>query len=352
MAKQSFLRRNWKLLLNLVTLLALGVLIYAIRDQLVETYNNLADVNAWLLLLLIPIQAANYHAQTQLYRDLFIIVGNKLRYGELYRASLELNFVNHVFPSAGVSGISYFGARMRNAEITGGRATVVQLMKLMLLVLSFEVLLIAGLFFLAIENKANDFVILVTSSLTTLLIIGTVAFVMIIGSRRRIQATFSMLTRGINRVVHYFRPGYPETISVERAEHAFEELHTNYKTIESRWRELKWPFFWAFMCNFTEVLSVYAVYLAFGESVNIGAIILAYAVANFAGLVSILPGGVGVYEALMAGVLVAAGVPAGLSVSVTVMYRVLNTLIQVPPGMFLYYRTIHRTPSAEVQPRE
>jgi uncharacterized protein (TIRG00374 family) len=183
-------------------------------------------------------------------------------------------------------------------------------------------------------------------------VIGTFAFVMIIGSRRRINATFTFLTKAINKTIHIIRPKHPETINIERAEHAFEELHVNYKTIESHWRELKRPFFWAFMANLTEVLSIYVVYLAFGDAVNIGAIILAYAVANFAGAVSILPGGVGIYEALMTGVLVAAGVPAGISVSVTVMYRVLNTLIQVPPGYFLYHRALHRSSNAGQQPNE
>src|SRR5581483_1584045 len=111
---------------------------------------------------------------------------------------------------------------------------------------------------------------------------------------------------------------------------------------KSRWRQLKAPFWWAFLANLTEVLVVYVVYIAFGSFVNIGAVILAYAVANFAGLVSVLPGGVGVYEALMTAVLVAAGVPARLSLPVTVMYRVLNTLLQLPPGYVLYHKTLQR----------
>jgi uncharacterized protein (TIRG00374 family) len=341
MSEYSFLKRRWKLLVNIATVVALLVLIVAIRHQLVDTFKNLKEVNAWYVLLLIPVQIANYDAQTRLYRGLFAIVGNKLRYWPLYKASLELNFVNSVFPSGGVSGISYFGVRMRNDEITGSRATLIHIMKLVLLLLSFEVLLIIGLIVLAVGGKANNFVILVTSSITTLLVVGTFAFVMIVGSQKRINATFTFLTRAINRVLHFFLPHSPETIRVARVQQVFEELHQNYKLIESHWQDLKWPFFWAFMANLTEVLSIYVVYVAFGEWVNIGAVILAYSVANFAGMVSVMPGGVGIYEALMTGVLVASGVPAALSLPVTVMYRVLNTLIQLPPGYVLYHNTLH-----------
>jgi len=344
MTQHPFFRRNWKLLLNIITITALAVLIFAIRGQLEAAFKNLVHVNAWFLLLMLPMQVLNYHAQTKLYQGLFAVVGNKLSYGKMLRASVELNFVNHVFPSGGVSGISYFGVRMRGANLTGSRATVVQLMKLMLIFLSFEVLLVGGLLAMTVGNQVNNFVILLSSSITTLLVVGTLAFVGILGSRQRISATLTFLTRMINKLIHYFRPKYPETIRIAKVREVFEELHTNYKTIESRWRELKWPFFWAFTANLTEVLTIYVVYLAFGSVVNIGAVILAYAVANFAGLVSILPGGIGIYETLMTGVLVASGVPAGLSISVTVMYRVINTFIQIVPGYVLYHGALRQAP--------
>lgn len=281
-----------------------------------------------------------------------MLVGNKLKYNFLFRTSLELNFVNQVFPSGGVTGISYFGVRLRNNEITGGKATLIQIMKLGLLFLSFEILLILGLFLLAVENHASNMIILVTSSISTLLIVGTLAFAMIIGSQRRIKTTFTTVTSFINRAIHIVRPHHPETISIERIERVVMELHNNYKLITSNYRQLRGPFLWALLINATEVLKIYVVYLAFGEFVNLGAIILAYSVANFAGLVSVMPGGVGVYEAIMTGVLVAAGVPAALSLPVTVMYRVLSTLIQIPPGYYFYQKSIHSNQDTESKTRE
>ncbi|MEJ0073750.1 MAG: hypothetical protein WDN27_06840 [Candidatus Saccharibacteria bacterium] len=52
--------------------------------------------------------------------------------------------MNNVFPSGGVTGISYFGVRMRGQDITGAKATVVQLLKLVMIFLSFEVLIVLG----------------------------------------------------------------------------------------------------------------------------------------------------------------------------------------------------------------
>jgi uncharacterized protein (TIRG00374 family) len=128
---------------------------------------------------------------------------------------------------------------------------------------------------------------------------------------------------------------------VQGVREMFSELHENYIILKSDYRQLVRPAFYGLVANLTEVAAVYVVYIAFGHWVNPGAIILAYAVANFAGLISVLPGGIGIYEALMTAVLAAAGVPAYVSIPVTVMYRVINITIQIIPGYYFYHKTLH-----------
>lgn len=347
----SYLVHNWKLLLNVVTMLALVLLVILTWDQLVQTFHDLFRVHAWALLLIIPVEYLNYDAQARLYQGLFAMTGVRLPYWQLFKSSLELNFVNSVFPSGGVTGISYFGVRMRGAQITGAKATVVQLLKLVMLFLSFEILIVFGLFCLAIEGHMNNVILLVSASLTTILVIGTGGFAFIIGSKRRIAGFFTWATKQLNKVLRIVRPGQHETINVERARTLFEDLHDNYMLIRNDWRKLKRPFFWGLMANFWEVMAVYVVYIAFGQFVNFGAVIIAYAVANFAGLVSILPGGVGIYEGLMTLVLAASGIPSRVSLPVTVMYRVLNMAVQLPPGFYLYHKALRESPDpAKLRP--
>lgn len=343
-ARTSYLARHWKVLLNIASIVALVVLVYFLRDDLSSTFKNLAHVNAWALLLLLPIEALNYHAQTKMYQGLFGIVGNKLGYKELLEATLELNFFSNIFPSGGISGVSYFSVRMRSSKITGGKAALVQIIKLGMLFLSFEALLIIGLLIMAIGGQVNDVTILIASSISTLMVVGTIAFIYIIGSSRRINATFSFATKVLNKIIQVVRPNHPETIKFSRVRQTVDELHNNYQLIRSNYKALRAPYLYAGLANFTEVLAVYAVYVAFGHWVNIGAVILAYAVANFAGVISVLPGGIGIYEALMTAILAAAGIPASLSLPVVVMYRVLNTIIQLPPGYYFYHRTLHSHP--------
>jgi uncharacterized protein (TIRG00374 family) len=340
---QSWARKHWKLIVNLVTLVALVVLIYLVRDDISNTFHNLGNVSGWALLLLLPVEFLNYHAQTRMYQRLFAIVGNKLSYKFLFEASLELNFVNHVFPSGGVTGLSYFTLRLRQGEsLSGGKATFIHVMKIALYFVAFEVILLIGVFALAMMGRANNIVILTAGSLSTLMVVGTIGFMYIIGSKQRIDSFFTGLTRALNRLIRVVRPRQPETINISAAKKTFGDFHESYLQIRSNYHQLKVPFLYALLADATEIAAVYVVYIAFGEWVNIGAVILAYGIANFAGLISVLPGGIGIYEALMTTVLAATGIPPAVSLPVTVMYRILNTLIQVPPGYYFYHRAIRR----------
>lgn len=335
-------RVSWKVILNIATFVGLAVLVFALRNQIAESFRTIGDIR-WGWLLLLPVwQALNYDAYARQNRDLFKILGKDISYKFLYKVNLELNFVNHVFPSGGISGFSYFSMRLKDKRISGAQASLVQLLRFVLVYVAFIVLLVAALLMLSFSGNVNRFVLLAGGSISTLIVVGTAAMAFVVGSQRRINSFFGFLTKKINRVIHVVRRKHPETISVERAKHAFEDLHENYRIIRKDYRVLKWPLIWSLVANLTEILTVYTVYLAFGHLVNPGAIILAYALANAAGFLSILPSGVGVYEALMTAVLAIGGIPPALSIPVTVMYRVLSMIVQLLPGYYFYHRRMRR----------
>lgn len=341
MAIKQFIQKRWKLLLNIVTIVALAILLFAIWDSIVETFEEITHVKIWALLLIIPLIIWKYDVQARLYRALFKLVGNTFSYRHMYETALELNFVNTVFPSGGVSGISYYGVRMRSDNVSAGRATLVQIMKLVLQFLSFEILLAVGLLALAIGGDVNVFLFMLTVMLATLLAVFTGLMAYILGKKRRIENFHEWLRKAVQFTYKVLTRGKKNRqFTLTKVHSLMLELHENYRMIRDKWQELKAPFLFALLTNIAEILTIYVIYIAFSQWVNIGAIILAYSVANFAGFVSVLPGGVGVYETLMVAVLAQAGVPVALGFSVTVMFRVLSTIIQLPVGYYFYHRTI------------
>lgn len=337
---KAYLKRNWKLILNIVTFGLLGFAVFLVRHDIVRAVQDLGRINSIALLLIIPLQAQNYAAYAHLYQEFLRILGSKQPFNLMYKVALEMNFVNHVFPSGGVSGFSYFAARLKPHGITAAQATLTQTMRFILTFSSFVILLFIGLFLLALGGSASNMTILITCSLAFLTVFTIIAGTYIISSEARIKTFTKTLTKFVNKVLHVVRPNHPETINLERVGKLCNEMHTNYILLKEKLPALKGPFFYSTLANITELATIYVVYIAYGQFVNPGAIIIAYALANFAGLIAVLPGGIGVYEGLMTAVLVSAGVPAGLAISVTVMYRVINLALSLPVGYYFYHKAI------------
>ncbi|MCA9329086.1 hypothetical protein KDA11_00410, partial [Candidatus Saccharibacteria bacterium] len=92
-------RARWKIILNIATFIGMLILVLALRNQIIDSFNNIRHVR-WGWLLLLPVwQLLNYDAYARQNKDLFLILGKKVSYKFLYKVNLELNFVNHVFPS-------------------------------------------------------------------------------------------------------------------------------------------------------------------------------------------------------------------------------------------------------------
>ena len=327
-------------MLNVVTIGLLGLAIFLVREDVGKAFSDLGRINSIALLLIIPLQIQNYAAYAHLYQEFFKILGTKIDFRRFYKITLELNFVNHVFPSGGVSGFSYFSARLKPFGISAAQSTLAQTMRFVLTFASYIILLFLGLFLLALGGSASNMTIFITCSLSFLTVFSIAGGIYVISSAARIKKFIRSLTKIVNRAIHLVRPKSPETINLARVEKVCNEMHHNYKILRGKLPELRRPLFYSMLANVTELATIYVVYIAYGSYVNPGAVIIAYALANFAGLIAVLPGGFGVYEGLMAAVLISAGVPAGIAISVTVMYRVINLGISLPPGYYFYNKAL------------
>lgn len=333
------LKLDVKFWINIVTLVALVVLVVISWEQIVGAFRELRSLNISILVFLIPLQGLSYFAVARLYKDFFDAQGDHVPLRTMYKVALELNFVNHVFPSGGVSGFSYLSVRMKQLGVSVAKSTLAQILRFALTFLSFIVILLFGMVMLAFGANTSPLIILICSTIIFATIAGAAIGVYIITSPSRIKSFVSWLPKFLNYVGRYFKRG-KNLINMRRVEHTLEELHEDYKVLSKDMRLIKWLFVWSLVINIAELLTIYSVYVALGSFINPGALIIAYAVANFAGLIAVLPGGIGVYEGLMTATLTSAGVNRGLALSATVIYRVLTMVFFLPIGYFYYHKAI------------
>ena len=331
---------KFRLVTNIVVPIALGWLVFNSRDQIADTLISIGDLPLLILALHFPIQFISYLAVAQLYYSHFKQVGltNRLSPWEMYKISLELNFINGVFPSGGLSGFSYLSLRLRPLGVPFAASTFAQGLRYFLTFVSYMPILGIGLLLLIFAGDPVDYrVILVGVGIFVGTVGGAILAWHVISSELRIKRLVAFLPRLINFISRRFRSGRAELIEIARVERVLGEIHIDYLKIKQNPRQLLMPFWWAIVVNLMELATVYTVFWAFGELINPGALVLAYAVANFAGLIVVLPGGIGGYEALMAGILILAGVPGEVAISATLVYRIVNIFVFIPFGFWFYW---------------
>ena len=331
------LSRRVKIIINIVTIVALLVLLYVSWPQITEGLKEIGGAKWSIIALMIPLQLINFFAVGMIYHS-FFTTDKKIAFKRTsaFKIALELNFVNHVFPSGGVAGFTYLGYRMKHYGVPVSRTTLAQTLRFALTFISFLILLFIGLFMLSFGASSSGVTLFIGLSIAFLTLFGTLLLVFVISDRKRIKAFTAFLPKIINSIIKPFRKSRRNTIDIDKIERMFEDLHDDYVELMHDRGKLKKPFLWALTVNVTEVLTIYLAYLALGTAVNPGAVILAFAVASFAGLVSVLPGGIGVYEALMTATLTSAGVPKALALSATLIYRIFTMIVFVPLGFILY----------------
>jgi uncharacterized membrane protein YbhN (UPF0104 family) len=260
--------RAW---INVITLVALIVVVILTRHQFAQVFANLHQLSFVALIALVAIEFFNFYTNGKMYQEYLLVLGEKVSTRELFKTSLELNFVNLVFPSGGFSGFSYFSMRLKPLGVSTAKSTMVQAARFGLIFTTFLPLLLLGMFVLAAAGRASHLTILVGSSITTLTVVGSLLALYIVSSRSRIRAFTLFLPKIINYVTRLFHGRRRrELISIVKVEQVLEELHGDYLLISKDVRKLKKAFFWAFMGNVTELAVIYLAFVAYGHWVNPG----------------------------------------------------------------------------------
>lgn len=328
--------RAW---LSVATLVFIVVIIYFSRNELEHAWHLLGRVNIWILLLLIPGQMLVYFAGGEMmfsYLRAKNSIDNVPKMS-LVRMSLEMNFVNHILPSGGVSGISYMTWRLGKYGVSPGRATMAQVVRFAMGFVAFIALLALSVIVVTIDGNINRWVILVSSVLVASMVGAILGFVYLVSSRHRTVLFAGWLTRTFNHVVRKVTFGRRRSVLVsKKVESFFEEMHHDYLALHHDSKVLIKPFLWGLLFTLADVSLFLITFWALGVPVNPAPVLIAYGVAALAGFFVITPGGAGAYEAIMVGFLALAGLSQGIAIAGIVLARVILLLGTIIFGYVFY----------------
>lgn len=328
-----------------MTLGLVALIMYLSRHELVRAWELLATVNIWILLLtmlgmFISLYAAGQMVFSYLKRKGYLSEVSSLT---LMRMSLEMNFVSHVLPSGGLSGISYMGWRLAKLGVPTGKSTMAQVVKVFAQFASFVTLLLIAVILVTIDGSVNRWLILLSSMLTGGMIAATIGGVYMIRSRSRTERIGRVVVDFTNTMIRRITRGRKRAVlDHEIVQRAMMDMHEDYVALERDISVMKWPYIWGIVFTLADVAIFWVTFWALGTPANPAPILIAYGVATIAGFLVATPGGAGAYEALMVGVLQIAGIPTGQAIAGILLARMIILLVTIFGGYVFYQHAILR----------
>ena len=346
MADKRTSPKNKLLFLVLLAAVGLVALLYFRRETLSDTWDTLRDADLRFVILLPIIQVVNYLLVGTYYRKMFAAFGAKITVARSWGVVAAMNFVNQVLPSGGLSGITYLAYGFRSS-IETGKTTLIQLGRYIFAFLAYAIITPFALLMLVQEGRFDEFSEVMRTTRENsgyMVILGIfIAFVVLLGvlmtNRRLASKIGDKLLAAISWIkMHIFRKKTPATL--EPLKKLNQEFYEGIGFIRSKgWRTIT-PAVYMLLSAFAELAIVYVSMLAVSADVSLGAVFIAFVAANIVGVVSIIPGDVGVHELTVIIVLSAFGVPESVAVSATLLYRVFNKLIFLPIGFYFYQKIL------------
>jgi putative heme transporter len=330
--------------INIATLALIALILYLARHELIQAWELLLSVKLQLIVLLIPLQLLSYYAVGAMIFSYIQqkehIKANKI---DLAKMALELNFVNHILPSGGVSGASYMTWRLRHLGIGAGRATIAQVVRFAAGFAGFLFLLGLALIWITLDGSITRGTILITSLLSSSIVFGTVAILYILDSEKRLNGFVRWIVSIVNWVVRTATRGHKTSVIDEGAlQKFFKEIREDYTVLKQEPRLLIRPFIWGIIFTVAEIGMFWVTFLALGSVVNPAPLLIGYGLATIAGMVLVTPGGAGGYELLMIGFLTSAGIDPGASVAAVLLTRTLLILGTIITGYFFYHQALNK----------
>lgn len=334
---------SFKAWLSIITVVLIAVIVFFSRGELLHAWKLLNSVNIWILLLLIPGQIIVYYIGGEMMFSYLRAKGaiNDVPAKDQTQMALEMNFVNHVLPSGGVSGISYMTWRLSKYGISPGRAAMAQLVRFAMTFAAYVALVLVAVVIITIDGAINRWIIFASFSVVLVSLGLAVLAIYVLSSRRRMWGFAGLIVKRGNAIIEKITFGRKKnTFRYSQVERFFTDMHFDFIGLKKDRQLLLKPFLWGALYTLGDVILYLLTFWALGIFFNPAPLLIAYGLACIAGIVVITPGGTGAFEAIMIGFLAIAGVSQGEAIAGVVLTRVILLLGTILLGYVFYQRSI------------
>lgn len=336
---------SFRSIVTLITLVLLAFVVFFGWPHIQKAWVLMSGVNPWIFVLIIPVQVISYYTIGEVVFSYLRQKGDlkNISHFKMTRIALESNFVDHIVPVPAAAGFSFLSWRLHHLGVRTSRSTMAQMIRYMLIFVTFVTLIFISVVILFFDHKVNKNMVFLSLSFIVLALLVVGFLVYIIKSKKRLAVLAGWFTKFVNRLIKFITFNRKQNIiKLGPVSNFLNEMHQDYIEIKHEKRLLLRPASWAFMTNILDVSLFFIAFLSLGHFINPAALFISFGIASVVTIFAATPGGAGVYEAIMVATLISFGIPAEIAIAGTLLARAILLIFTILFGYVFYQLTINK----------
>lgn len=327
---------------NIVILVLFAVGLYLLAPKLVgveQAIRLLDTINKNFILLAVIAEISSYVGAATVLGIIFSRMGYKLDFLTRFKLGSVAAFTMHFLPIGAAGGAAFEYSFLRKRDVDSGSIIVMWILRWIFSYSGFLILFLIGLLLLPIAPKL-PFSPEILSTFFLILIVGLGFYaVYLYKNKEKFWLVWTKLFRAFNALLRRIKK---DAIPLSKQEEIFEDIYTGIKLFSKKKRSSFFVILAGMLYWFGDMMCLYFVFWAFGFAINPGVLIFGYCVATLLGILSFVPGGIGVTEGVLALIFAGMGVPSALALTAVLVFRLFSFWIWIPVG-FLSYLSLQKT---------
>jgi uncharacterized protein (TIRG00374 family) len=323
-----------KTLRHIIVFAVIVLALYLLLPKLVDTQETVKYISHASYVLLgaaIALEIAALAGYANLFRYLLRVLDIRMRLREVWAITLSGLAVSHILSAGGVGGwVVTYNALMKHKVPHGIIFVAIAAQQFFNYVVLWVFFAAAMVYLIITRGSDSVFGYLIGIVLIVLILWLTLYGVYLYNHPSRLRTRSHQMARLVNRVMRR------EVVKEHHIDGWIDNLLIGMRRMTSHRGSFRTTLvlacaFWSF-----DMLCLWCTFAAFGYTIGLGHLLVAYVVAYSIGTLAPTPGGLGAVEGILIALFVSFGVPSAIAVAVVLVYRIINFWLPIPPGFIAY----------------
>jgi glycosyltransferase 2 family protein len=323
-----------KTLRHIIVFAVIVLALYLLLPKLVDTQQTvqyISNASYVLLAAAVALEIAALAGYANLFRYILRVLDIRMRLREVWAITLSGLAVSHILSAGGVGGwVVTYNALMKHKVPHGIIFVAIAAQQFFNYVVLWFFFALAMVYLIVVRGGDSIIGYLVGVVLIVLILWLTLYGVYLYNRPTRLRVRAAQVAHLVNRVWRR------EVVKERHLDGWIDNLLIGMRRMTGHRGSFRNTLVCAAAFWFFDMLCLWCTFQAFGYTIGLGHLLVAYVVAYSIGTLAPTPGGLGAVEGILIALFVSFGVPSAVAVAVVLVYRIINFWLPIPPGFLAY----------------